>query len=81
MTATKIQKAKMNKKAEALAHCFYMDVFAYIDSEYKPKFARLYADSDISDKIVMLVYEYYWGGNTVPFTAGQIVDLLRSKYK
>ena len=49
--------------------------------EYKPKYSKLFADSDISEKLTDLVTQYYWGGNSVPFTAGQIVDLLKSKYK
>lgn len=62
-------------------HEFYMSVYAYINMEYKPKYARMFANSDISEKLTDLVTQYYWGGNSVPFTAGQIVDLLYSKYK
>ena len=68
-------------KARALAHCFYMDVYSYILSEYTPRIARLYTDSPIAGDLVDLIDQYYWGGNTVPFTAGQVVDLLKSKYK
>lgn len=70
-----------NKKAQVLAYEFYMQVYAYIEMEYKPKYARLVADSDISERLVDLITQYYWGGNTVQFTAGQVVDLLHSKYK
>jgi hypothetical protein len=70
-----------NKKAQVLAHEFYMQVYTYIEMEYKPKYARLVADSDISERLVDLISQYYWGGNTVQFTAGQVVDLLYSKYK
>lgn len=69
-----------NKKGYALAHEFYMKVYSYIDMEYKPKYSRLLADSDSSEKLVDLITQYFWGGNTVQFTAGQVVDLLRSKY-
>lgn len=62
------------------AYEFYMSVYSYIHSEYKPKYARLYANSDIAERLADLVTQYYWGGNSVPFTAGQIVDLLKSKY-
>lgn len=72
---------KNKKKIDQLTHSFYMSVFAYISEEYKPKYARLFADSDISPQIYTLCAEYYWGGNTVQFTSGQIVDLLKSKYK
>jgi hypothetical protein len=74
-------KKKQNKKIDQLAHSFYMSVFAYINKEYKPKYAKLFADSEISPQIYTLCSQYYWGGNTVPFTSGQIVDLLKSKYK
>lgn len=69
------------KKLNVHAHCFYMDVYSYINMEYKPKYAKLFADSEMSEKIADLVVEYYWGKNTIQFTAGQVVDLLRSKYK
>lgn len=62
-------------------HQFYMTVYSYISSEYQPKYARLFANSSMSEKLVDLVTQYYWGGNTAPFVAGQIVDLLKSKYK
>jgi hypothetical protein len=35
---------------------------------------------ELLDDMIILTGEYYFGGNTVPFTAGQIVDLLKSKY-
>lgn len=68
------------KHIHAHAHTFYLNVYAYIEMEYKPKYARMFVDSSISEKLVDLTTQYYWGGNTVPFTAGQIVDLLKSKY-
>lgn len=67
-------------KIRAMQHCFYMDVYGYVLAEYKPKIGKLFTDSPIAGKIVDLVNEYYWGGNSVPFVAGQIADLLRSKY-
>lgn len=74
-------KKRKNHKAEKMAYQFYMDVYSYVYMEYKPKYSRMIADSDISDKLANLISEYYWGGNTVPFVSGQIVDLLKSKYK
>lgn len=71
---------KKNKHAKALAHAFYMDVFTYINMEYRPKYAKLFANSSISEKLVELINQYYWGGNSVPFVAGQVVDLIKSKY-
>jgi hypothetical protein len=69
------------QRGHKYVHKFYMSVYSYINMEYKPKYARLFANSDISEKLADLVTQYYWGGNTVPFVAGQILDLLKSKYK
>jgi hypothetical protein len=69
------------QKGKKYAHEFYMSVYAYISMEYKPRYSHIMADSEISEKLVDLITQYYWGGNTVQFTAGQIVDLMRSKYK
>lgn len=68
------------KKTHAQVHEFYMSVYNYIHMEYKPRYAKLVANSDISEKIADLITQYYWGGNNVQFTAGQVVDLLKSKY-
>lgn len=72
---------RKKNKARKYAHQFYMSVYSYISMEYKPSYSKLFADSDISEKLTDLVTQYYWGGNSVPFTAGQVVDLLKSKYK
>lgn len=72
---------KKRKQAKIAEYAFYTSVYAYISEEYKPKYGRIYADSTLSEKIANLVAEYYWGGNTVPFVAGQVVDLIKSKYK
>ena len=48
----------------------------YILSEYSPRIAKLYTDSPIGD-LVDLLDQYYWGGNTVPFVAGQVVTYLK----
>ena len=71
----------MNEKAQQLICDFYNDVWKYMKAEYKPKWSKLYNSQDILDEMIMLTGEYYLGGNTVPFTAGQIVDLLKSKYR
>lgn len=71
----------MKKEVNQMVHSFYMSVYSYIGSEYKPKYSKLVADSAISASIYDLCSQYYWGGNTVPYVAGQIVDLLKSKYK
>lgn len=70
----------MNEKAHELLVDFYNDVWSYMRNEYKPKWARLYNSHKLMNDMILLTGEYYFGGNTVPFTAGQIVDLLKSKY-
>lgn len=70
----------MNQKAQRLVCDFYNCVWNYMKMEYKPKWARLYNRDDILDDMIRLTGEYYFGGNSVPFTAAQIVDFLRSKY-
>lgn len=77
----KRSKQELNAlKIKAMQQMFYEDVLIYLLEEYKPRIAKLFTDSPISDKITVLVYEYFWGGNTVQFTAGQMADLLKSKY-
>ena len=68
-------------KIRAMQHMFYEDVCIYMMEEYSPRTCRLFFDSPIAGDIVDLVNEYFWGGNTVQFTAGHIADLLKSKYK
>jgi hypothetical protein len=72
---------KKTERGYRYVHQFYMNVYSYISMEYKPKYAKLFADSDLSEQLTDLVTQYYWGGNTVAFTAGQIIDLLKSKHK
>jgi hypothetical protein len=62
------------------AHSFYMSVYSYITMEYKPSYSKILADSDISEMLVDFITRYYWGGNTVQFTAGQTIDLIKIKY-
>jgi len=71
----------MNEKSQQLVCDFYNSVWEYMIAEYKPKWARLYNSEELLDDMIHLTSEYYFGGNNVPFTAGQIVDLLKSKYK
>lgn len=71
----------MNEKAQQLICDFYNSVWEYMQQEYAPRWSRLYKNKDILDDMIRLTGEYYLGGNTVPFTAGQIIDLLKSKYK
>jgi|694.fasta_scaffold15669_32 hypothetical protein len=78
---SKKRKKSINSQASQMAHSFYMRVYSYINMEYKPKYAKIFADSEDSTRIVDLVNTYFWGGNTIQFTAGQIVDLIKSKYK
>lgn len=71
----------MNENAQRLVCDFYNSVCEYMKAEYKPKWARLYNSEELLNDMIYLTGEYYFGGNTVAFTAGQIVDLLKSKYK
>ena len=75
-----MKKKLSEAKARAMQQIFYEDVLIYLLEEYKPRIARLFTNSPIAGKLVDFVNEYYWGGNTVQFTAGQIADLLKSKY-
>lgn len=70
----------MNNKARRAVASFFHNVSAYIKAEYKPRFYKLYNREDIVNDMIRLTNEYYWGGNTVQNTAGDVVDLLRSKY-
>ena len=49
--------------------------------EYRSAYNHIYSNIKITRDARKLCAEYYLGGNTVPFTAGQIVDYARSKYK
>ena len=80
MKKKKSEKELMEAKIRATQHMFYMDVYSYIQMEYKPQIERLFTDSPIAGDLVDLINEYFWGGNTVQFTAGQVADLLKSKY-
>jgi hypothetical protein len=70
----------MNDKSHQLVCDFYNSVWEYMRAEYKPKWARIYNSEEILDDMILLTSQYYFGGNSVPMTAGQIVDLLKSKY-
>jgi hypothetical protein len=76
----KKKKANREEQIRIMQHMFYEDVCLYILEEYSPRVSKLFFDSPIAGDIVDLVNEYFWGGNTVQFTAGQIADLLKSKY-
>ena len=76
----KSQQELRAAKIRSMQHCFYMDVYSYILAEYKPKIGRLFTNSPIAGNLVDLINQYYWGGNNIPFVAGQVADLLRSKY-
>lgn len=70
----------MNDKAQQLVCDFYNSVWEYMQAEYKPKWAKIYNSEKLLDDMIYLTGQYYFGGNSVPMTAGQIVDLLKSKY-
>ena len=74
------KRLHMNEKANELVCDFYNSVWEYMKQEYKPKWSKLYNSHQILNDMISLTGQYYFGGNNVPFTAGQIVDLLKSKY-
>lgn len=69
-----------NKKAKEFEKIFFDSVLNYIKLEYRMEYSQLILYSNLKSQIYNLVSEYYWGGNSVQFVAGQIVDLLKSKY-
>lgn len=71
---------KNKNNPNQMVHQFYLSVYSYIYMEYKPKYAKVFADSSFSEQLCDLTNQYFWGGNTVQFTAGQIIDLIKSKY-
>tara|TARA_B100001778_G_C18442661_1_gene563067 strand:+ start:480 stop:713 length:234 start_codon:yes stop_codon:yes gene_type:complete len=74
-------KKKKASKLEVAVGRFSAKVRSYILMEYRPTYNRIYRNIKITRDARKLCAEYYLGGNTIPFTAGQIVDYVRSKYK
>ncbi len=74
------KKRKINSKAAAAVGKFSGSIRAYIFMEYKNSYYDIYNSVKITREVRRLTTEYYFGGNTVPFTAGQVVDYVRSKY-
>tara|TARA_B100001778_G_scaffold226369_1_gene187963 strand:- start:594 stop:818 length:225 start_codon:yes stop_codon:yes gene_type:complete len=69
------------KKTGQFVGRFSAKVRKYILIEYNLVYHKIYSDMQITKDVRILMSEYYWGGNNIPFTAGQIVDYVRSKYK
>ena len=74
------KKRKNKNKATVAVGRFSGSIRAYIFMEYKGVYYDIYNNIKINREVRKLATEYYFGGNTVPFTAGQIVDYVRSKY-
>lgn len=70
----------MNKKANKQIANFFQSVSIYIKHEYKSRYYRFYNDPIVIDEMIRLTSSYYWGGNNVPSTAGDIVHYMRNKY-
>ena len=70
----------MNKKANKQIASFFKSVSLYIKREYKSRYYRFYNDPVVIDEMIKLTSAYYFGGNTVPSTAGDIVHFIKSKY-
>lgn len=69
------------KRVEKFVGGFSSNVRKYILIEYNSAYHQIYSSVNIQQDVRKLISEYYWGGNNIPFTAGQIVDYVRSKYK
>ena len=71
---------KDNKKLRAAVGKFSASIRTYILLEYRGVYNDIYSNIKVNREVRKLVTEYYLGGNTVPFSAGQVVDYARSKY-
>lgn len=56
---------------------FYSAVAEYMLFEYKPKYYEYFVDDDNTDNMIELSSKYYFGGNNIPDTAGEIVNILK----
>jgi hypothetical protein len=70
----------MNKKANKLVATFFKSVSLYMKREYKSRYYRFYNDPVFIDEMMRLTSSYYWGGSSVPNTAGDVIDYIKSKY-
>lgn len=69
----------MNHKIDRVL--FYQKVMKYIEYEYSAKYCKMPKEQNSSARIFYLICEYHRDGYSIPFVAGQIVDLLKSKYE
>ena len=67
-------------KIRAMQQMFYEDVCIYMAEEYDEEVFHHFFNSPIAGKLLILVNKYYWVGVTVPECAGQVADLIKSKY-
>lgn len=72
---------KENKKLKIAVGKFSATLRVYILLEYRSVYNDIYNSVNITRDVRKLATEYYLGGNTIPFSAGQIVDYVKSKYK
>jgi len=70
----------MNEKAQQLVFEFYNSVGEYIKTEYNSRWFRYYNNKELFASIIESIKLYYFGGNTVPFAAGQIIESLKKIY-
>ena len=71
---------KENKKFKVALGKFNATLRTYILMEYRDMYYNIYNSIKISREVRFLASRYYLGGNTIPSTAGQIIDYVRSKY-
>ena len=77
----KKQKKPLGKRAQNMQDYFYGLVYDYICLEYSRNISVLFLESELAASIESSVSEYFWGGNTVPFVAGQMANRIKHKYR
>jgi len=76
----KKKKRPLGTHAQNMQDDFYGLVYDYVCLEYSRKISILFLESEIAASIESSVSEYFWGGNTVPFVAGEMVNRIKQKY-
>jgi hypothetical protein len=69
----------MNQKAEESVNYFFNLVGMYMKAEYEEKYSDRYGHIPTIHKMRNIVARYYWGGNSVPDTAGIMVEYFKQQ--
>lgn len=67
----------MNTPMQQVAN-FYSAVAEYMLFEYKPKYYEYFVDDDNTDIMLDICAKYYFGGNNIVDTAGDIVQMMKN---